>query len=121
MKTCLFALAACCPGMSLATPPDVTVPIQETCREYITSEPRLTMEEWPREARGRELNAYVVVSYGLDGSGKARDLRVMESKPKRIFDKTTLSMLERTTFAAGVQTPACIYVRTYGSVIRRER
>nr|WP_255682272.1 TonB family protein [Luteimonas sp. BDR2-5] len=81
----------------------------------------MTIDDWPKRARGREVNAYVVISYNLDGSGKAKDLVVTDSKPKGLFDKTTLSILERTEFATGIQASSCVYVRTYGSVNRAER
>ena len=101
--------------------PVIEVPAQETCQEHITGTPRLTINDWPKRARGRDFSAYVVISYELDGSGKAKDLKVTDSKPAGLFDKATLSILERTDFAAGVQAPSCTYVRTYGAVRRAER
>jgi TonB family protein len=99
----------------------VEVPLQESCREHIVGEPRLTIKDWPRQALGRDVSAYVAISYDLDGSGKAKNLRVADSQPTKLFDKTTLSILERTDFAPGIQAQSCMYVRTYGAVRRGER
>lgn len=118
MKKLLLTLIFFASGLVRAAGPVVEVPVQETCREHITSEPSLTINDWPKQARDREVNAYVVISYNLDGSGKAKDPVVTDSKPKGLFDRTTLSILERTDFAVGVQASSCVYVRTYGSVRR---
>lgn len=94
---------------------------RETCQQHITAQPRMTMDDIPSGARGRELNAYVVVAYRLDGSGRAVDAKVVESKPKGLFDKSTLSLLGRTEFAAGVVEASCTYVRGYSTVRQRSR
>lgn len=80
------------------------------------SEPRITPKDWPKRARGRDVSAYVVISYSLDGSGKAINPAVVDSKPKGLFDKTTLGLLERTEFSTDAKIPACTYVRTFGAV-----
>ncbi len=100
--------------------PVIEVPVQETCKEHITATPRLSLNDWPKKARGKDINAYVVISYILDGSGKAKNLEVTDSKPKGLFDNATLSILKRTDFSVGVQAQACTYVRTYGAVRRAE-
>ena len=108
-------------GIAGAAEQMVVVPVEATCQEHITSEPRLSLEDWPKRMRDREVSAYVVVSYRLDGSGKATDAVVTDSQPAGVFDKTTLSALNRTKFAPGAEAQACVYVRTYGSVIRGAR
>ena len=101
--------------------PVVEVPAKETCQEHITTAPRMTINDWPKRARGRDISAYVLISYDLDGTGKAKNLVVTDSKPKGLFDKASLSLLERTDFAPDVQAKSCTYVRTYGAVKRSER
>jgi TonB family protein len=102
-----------------AIPPEILS--SQTCQEHIVQEPRMTAADLPSGARGREYSAYVLVSYKLDGSGRAIEPQVIDSKPKRLFDKTTLSLLARTEFAPGAIQEACTYVRTYGAVRRRGR
>ncbi|RYZ21564.1 MAG: hypothetical protein EOO16_12460 [Chitinophagaceae bacterium] len=104
-----------------AAEPVIEGPVAETCREHIISEPRLTIKDWPERARGRDVNAYVVISYSLDGSGKAKNPVVTAAKPSFLFNKTTLNVLDRTEFAAGAVADSCTYVRTYGAVRRAER
>jgi TonB family protein len=101
--------------------PVVDVPVQETCREHIINEPRLAIEDWPREFRGREFKAYVTISYDLNGSGKAENLRLAGSEPSKAFDRATLNILKGTEFTPGVQAKDCMYVRTYAAVRRTER
>ncbi|MHC9083965.1 energy transducer TonB [Luteimonas sp. RIT-PG2_3] len=108
-------------GVAQAAGPTIEVTAQETCREHIASEPRLTANDWPERARGLEVNAYVVITYRLDGSGKAKDLVVTDAKPNNLFNKTTLSILERTEFKPGAEVASCTYVRTYGAARRAER
>ena len=101
--------------------PVIQVPVNETCREHIVAEPRITAEDWPKRARGRNVNAYVVISYDLDGTGKPKNAQVTDSVPKGLFDRSTLSILDRTEFAQDAVAQSCIYVRTYGAVRRAER
>lgn len=56
----------------------------------------MTWNDLPRQARGREHNALVVVSFKLDGSGMAKDPTVVFSRPARVFDQTTVTLLGRT-------------------------
>ena len=107
-------------GHAYAAGPIVEVPVQATCEEHIASEPRITAEDWPKRARGRDISAYVVISYSLDGSGRAINPVVTDSKPKGLFDKSTLRILERTEFLPDTVAHSCTYVRTYGAVKRGE-
>ena len=101
--------------------PTIEVPVKESCREYIVAEPRITAEDWPKRARGRNVNAYVVITYDLDGTGKPKNAQVTDSLPKGLFDRSTLSILSRTEFAPDAVAQTCVYVRTYGAVRRAER
>lgn len=125
LKKILILAAALFPARIFASEPGpaptIEVPVQESCHEHITAEPKITINDWPKRARGREVNAYVVISYDLDGSGKALNAQVTDSVPKGLFDNSTLSILRRTEFAPGAQAKGCTYVRTYGSVRRAER
>ena len=85
-----------------------------TCKEHIVSEPT-TPEEWPAVTRSSQMGAFdaaVVITYELDGTGTAKNAKVVDSRPKGLFDATALRRLEATRFGPGV-TPNCTYVRTY--------
>ncbi|WP_083537989.1 energy transducer TonB [Pseudoxanthomonas mexicana] len=121
LKNSILLLLFFAADHALAAGPVIEVPVQATCQEHIASEPRVTAQDWPKRARGREISAYVVISYSLDGSGKAMSPTVTDSKPKGLFEESTLGILERTEFVQGAKAPSCTYVRTYGSVKRAER
>lgn len=114
----LFLLAS----TTLATA-SALVPLEisaiESCKENIVDEPTLTIADWPKNARDRAIDAYVVISYELDGSGKPIRLKIIDSKPAGLFDATTISILERTNFTLGIKSESCTYIRTYGAVKRR--
>ena len=116
--TALFLVSAHADASGQSAAPVIEVPVKQTCQEHIVAEPRITAEDWPKRARGREVNAYVVITYDLDGSGKAQNAQVSDSLPKGLFDRSTLSILARTEFAQGAVAQACTYVRTYGAVRR---
>ncbi len=114
----LAGLTACATGARIA--PVIDVPVQETCREHIVAEPKVTLADWPMRARGKETRAYVVITYDLDGSGKSSNAKVTDSMPSGLFDKTALGLLKRTTFKPGEQATGCVNVRTFGAVKRFE-
>jgi TonB family protein len=91
----------------------------EACQEHMLAKQSITMQEWPQNARGREINAYVVISYELDGSGKAKNQKIIHSSPAGLFDKVTASLLERTDFKIGVKAQSCNYLQTFNVARRR--
>jgi TonB family protein len=124
VKKCLALVSFIAANAGASEPgaaPEIEVPVSQTCQEHVLSEPRITIADWPKAARGREVKAYVVITYDLDGSGKAKNAQVTDSVPNGLFDRSTLSILSRTTFAPDAVAQACTYVRTYGSVRRSER
>ncbi len=116
----VYSMAVLATGCS-TTPvsePQPTIPAEilaeDTCQQYVKFEPPLTIEEFPEGAfAGKGIKATVIVSFGLDGSGKAIKPEVVYSWPRKLFDETSLSRLSRMQFAAGVTKDSCAYVRTY--------
>ena len=125
MKKSALAFLLLTPFHSSASEPGpapiIEVPVKETCQEHIIAEPKITAEDWPKRARGRNVNAYVVITYDLDGTGKPTNAQVTDSVPNGLFDRSTLSILNRTAFAPEAVAQSCTYVRTYGAVRRAER
>ena len=125
LKKILVLFAAILPAHAFGSKPSIAPliepPVQASCKEHILAEPKITLSDWPDRARGRELSAYVVISYDLDGSGRASNAKVTDSVPKGLFDRATLSILRRTDFAPGVEVNGCTYVRTYDSMRRTGR
>lgn len=112
MKMPLLSLFLLASGVAHAAEPAAATPKQR-CEEHIVSRPKLLVDEWPAQAKGREIDAYVAISYALDGSGKAQHPVVIESSPSGLFDDTTLDLLKRTEFARDVQAERCVYVHRY--------
>ena len=86
-----------------------------TCKEHVVGEPT-TPEEWPVGTRGSQMGAFdaaVVITFELDGTGIAKNAKVVDSRPTSLFDATALRSLEATRFSLGVMAPSCTYVRTY--------
>lgn len=100
---------------------ELIVSKEATCEEYIIEDAKLTINDWPKKARGKSINAFVILSYNLDGSGKPQNITLIDSQPNNIFNRTTKNLLKRTLFKKGVEATDCIYIKTYGSVKRAEK
>jgi protein TonB len=49
--------------------------------------------EYPRRAVERRIEGFARVQFGIDVEGKIRDPVIIESKPKRIFDRAAIRAL----------------------------
>ena len=113
-------LAGCAATSPVAPAASDRVPIpknilaRKTCQEDIVPQPGTAIKHVPFAARPGDIHAYVVISYKLDGSGKAVKPKVIYSQPSyRIFEKNALNQLKHTRFIPGVIEDSCAYVRTY--------
>jgi TonB family protein len=114
----LPSFSSALPAGRNAIPPELLA--GRTCQEHILKDAQMTAKDWPSAAKGRgEFNAVVIVSYKLDGSGKAIDPKVVYSTPKKIFDRTTVNLLGRIQFASSAVEESCYYLHTYS--VRRRR
>ena len=116
--TFIALLASGLIGSQIA-PPESPTNVQATCTEHVLSEPTIRVSDWPKKAQSGEINAYVVVEYALDGSGKAINASVVESSNRGLFKELTLKRLSETNFAPGIAVEKCVYVGTYQKVRRR--
>ena len=120
MKLCAIALLLLSITLSIQAADNNSIPPEilsgRTCEEHIVQAPQMTSADLPK-VRG-EYSAMVVVSFKLDGSGKAMDPKVVYSKPSNLFAKTALDLLDRTQFAAGATEDLCYYLRSYSKVRR---
>lgn len=69
--------------------------------------------EYPLTLRQRGIAGWVALSYDLDGSGKATNVKVTGSKPKGAFETVSLQALEKTTFSIGVVRQGCEHVNMF--------
>ena len=119
MEIAFIALLASGLISSQTVPPESPTKIQATCTEHVLSEPTTRISDWPKKAQSGEINAYVVIEYALDGSGKAVNATVVDSSNRGMFNELTLKRLSEATFTAGVNIEKCVYVGTYQKVRRR--
>jgi outer membrane biosynthesis protein TonB len=94
-------------------PPEVIA--SETCQEFFSN--RATAN-YPKTAVKEHRSGYLVAKYRLDGSGKARDIVVVESVPPGVFDAAAIGALERSSFKSGAIAKECRYVADFASVRR---
>lgn len=62
---------------------------------------------YPRSAAEKKLEGWVVVTYELDGSAKAKDVRVSESEPVDVFDSSAVRSIADSVFKVGVVRKSC--------------
>ncbi len=55
--------------------------------------------EYPRRAQRLGVEGYVLIGFDLSPSGEILDLRVVESKPRLMFDKAAMKFVENMKFA----------------------
>lgn len=92
-------LSACSTQQYSASTPPPAVPDILDCRSAITeSTPDVFL---PDITISGTLDAWVLVSYELDGSGVAINSRVQSSDPPGVFDEGPLKKLEQTKFVLG--------------------
>ena len=113
----MVALAAGCASTPASGPAPIPADIlaRQTCQEDIVPGPRVSIADDLAAAfiAYGGSSAVVIVSYDLNGSGKAQDPQVIYSQPKRFFDKVALRELADTAFVPGAIRTSCAYVRTY--------
>ena len=115
-----LAVASSCAEPSVAPPRGAPAQIlaSQTCREHFS---RHAVPTYPRAAIHDHISGYAVAVYDLDGSGKAKNIRVVESMPPGIFDNSAIAALESSSFRGGVKAKECRYVADFAVVRRSAR
>jgi TonB family protein len=70
-------------------------PSGEIVKVFIKSKPKF---KYPRRAQRMEIEGYVALSFDVNEDGELVDLRVVESKPRLIFDKAATQYIQRLKF-----------------------
>jgi TonB family protein len=55
--------------------------------------------EFPASALRREASGYVMVRFDVDSSGKAKNVKVVDSQPERMFDSAAIRAVRRSEFS----------------------
>lgn len=95
-KSILLALAVAMVAPSFAASVKGTSPAGNEVDVEITSTPAL---KYPRRAERLGVEGYVVVGFDLSAEGELIDLRVIESEPRLMFDKSALKFIEGMNFS----------------------
>ena len=121
----IIAVAAPTPSATASEANTDTSPIPaeyretERCEDLVETRPRVSPDMWPAEALNRELFAWVVLDYELDGSGQPVNIDIVASEPSGLFEQLALAILSQTTYEPGVVRSECRYVAHFESARRR--
>jgi TonB family protein len=88
-----------------------TVDASLQCGEYLT---KPVVPPYPPPALRHEVEGWVLLQYGLDGTSHAIDIVVVSSKPKDVFDRSAIDALKQTEFRFSVIKPTCQMLVTFG-------
>jgi protein TonB len=91
----LLALCLAVASPSFAASVKGTSPTGNAVDVEITKTPKL---KYPRRAERLGVEGYVVVGFDLSDEGELVDLRVIESQPRLMFDKSALKFVEGMRF-----------------------
>ncbi|MDM0076977.1 TonB family protein [Variovorax sp. J2P1-59] len=90
----LFLLATLLAGCANHSKPQSSAADQRCTSEI----ERFAGPMYPSAARAAKTEGWVVVLYDLDGSGRARNVRVDESQPQNVFDAAAVRTIEETLY-----------------------
>jgi protein TonB len=68
---------------------------------------------YPKRAVAEGIMGYSIVAYDLDGSGQARNARVIAARPAGVFDEAAVQALLASAFQPGVIATECRYVADF--------
>ncbi|GAD80840.1 energy transducer TonB [Vibrio ezurae] len=77
-------------GLAIANPGSVNIGHNQQVMPLQRIEPR-----YPARALSRKIEGYVVMSFTINDRGRPTDIEVVDSKPKRIFDREATRALQR--------------------------
>lgn len=95
-KSIVLAIVVAMAAPSFAASVKGTSPAGNEVDIEITKTPAL---KYPRRAERLGVEGYVIVSFDLSEEGELIDLRVLESEPRLMFDKSALKFVKGMKFA----------------------
>lgn len=63
--------------------------------------------QYPVNAHRAKLQGWVLLSFDLDGSGRAANISIVKNQPNDIFNKSAIEAVEKSTFVEGVKRAGC--------------
>ncbi|MPW36168.1 energy transducer TonB [Vibrio sp. B1Z05] len=86
----LVAVDTAVSGLAIANPGPVSIGQNQQVMPLQRIEPR-----YPARALSRKIEGYVVMSFTINDRGRPTDIKIVDSKPKRIFDREAMRALQR--------------------------
>ena len=80
------------------------------CDELVT---RLSVPPYPSSAFRQGMEGWVLLEFALDGTGAAKNIVVVSSSPKSVFERSALNGLMRTEFNLKAVRSKCQSIVTY--------
>jgi periplasmic protein TonB len=103
---------AACTSTPLPPAPWTATPASPTCAELYQQR---VAPEFPAAAKKAGESGYVIATFALDGSGRAGQIQIVESRPAGLFDEAAIDALQASEFKKGARVASCRYVADFGS------
>jgi TonB family protein len=81
-----------------------TLQPEDTCSAEVRNN---TFPHFPPEALASRTEGWVMVSFDLDGSGKASNIKVIGSRPQGVFEQSAITSVEKTDYVPGARRTQC--------------
>ena len=111
----IFLMAACSSSAPVRPPPPdadsvahrLGAPMlqpEDTCSAEIRNN---TFPQFPADALATRTEGWVMVSFDLDGSGKASNIKVVGSHPQGVFEQAAITSVQKTDYVPGARRSLC--------------
>jgi TonB family protein len=77
---------------------------EDTCSAEIRNN---TFPHFPPDALATRTEGWVMLSFDLDGSGKASNIKVLGSHPQGVFEQSAITSVEKTDYVPGARRTRC--------------
>lgn len=101
------AMANVSPAQAQSSSAAARPPVLDRSEQCTDAVVRSALPIWPKAALRSGAAGWVVVSYDLDGSGRAGNALIVTSTPAQVFDKASLDSIQRSQFTPGFVKAGC--------------
>lgn len=107
------AMASVSPARAQSNPAAGRPPVLDRSEQCTDAVVRSAMPVWPKAALRSGAAGWAIVSYDLDGSGRASNAVIVTSTPAQVFDKAALDSIQRSQFTPGLVKAGCKILYTF--------
>lgn len=87
-----------------------TIDASDKCDDLVIES---ALPDWPKEALRKGTSGWTIVRYELGTNGKAQNVTVESAAPTQVFDRSSVSAVERSRFKSGVSRTGCKMLLTW--------